>query len=86
MTPRQRSRPGRQESTWRSRTVADYPTLKIFYPPLHSANKGVGGNASTESAIRQAVSDARDEAKRVSMYRKVDQMAYNDAPMIYLFF
>ena len=71
---------------------ADYPDAEDFlYPLLHSANKGVGGNVSFYSnpQFDKLVSDSRreqDEAKRVSMYRDADLMAYNDAPMIYLFF
>jgi peptide/nickel transport system substrate-binding protein/oligopeptide transport system substrate-binding protein len=71
---------------------ADYPDAEDFlYPLLHSANKGVGGNVSFYSNTKfdKLVSDARreqDEAKRVTMYRDADQMAYDDAPMIYLFF
>jgi len=71
---------------------ADYPDAEDFlYPLLHSANKGVGGNVSFYSNPKfdQLVSAARreqDEAKRVTMYRDADLMAFNDAPMIYLFF
>lgn len=71
---------------------ADYPDAEDFlYPLLHSANKGVGGNVSFYSNPKfdKLVSDARreqDEAKRVTMYRDADRMAYDDAPMIYLFF
>ena len=71
---------------------ADYPDAEDFlYPLLHSANKGVGGNVSFYSNPKfdKLVSDARrelDEAKRVSMYREADKMAFDDAPMIYLFF
>ena len=71
---------------------ADYPDAENFlYPLLHSANKGVGGNVSFYSNPKfdKLVSDARreqDEAKRTSMYRQADEMAYQDAPMIYLFF
>jgi peptide/nickel transport system substrate-binding protein/oligopeptide transport system substrate-binding protein len=71
---------------------ADYPDAENFlYPLLHSSNKGVGGNVSFYSNPKfdKLVSDARrepDEAKRVAMYRDADLMAYNDAPMIYLFF
>ncbi len=71
---------------------ADYPDAEDFlYPLLHSANKGVGGNVSFYSNPKfdKLVSDARreqNEAKRVSMYRDADLMAFNDAPMIYLFF
>ena len=71
---------------------ADYPDAEDFlYPLLHSANKGVGGNVSFYSNPRfdKLVSDARrelDESKRVSMYREADKMAFDDAPMIYLFF
>jgi len=71
---------------------ADYPDAENFlYPLLHTTNKGVGGNVSFYSnpQFDKLVSDARrepDEAKRVAMYRDADLMAYNDAPMIYLFF
>ena len=71
---------------------ADYPDAEDFlYPLLHSTNKGVGGNVSFYSnpQFDKLVSDARreqDEAKRVAMYRDADAMAFNDAPMIYLFF
>jgi peptide/nickel transport system substrate-binding protein/oligopeptide transport system substrate-binding protein len=71
---------------------ADYPDAENFlYPLLHSANKGVGGNVSFYSnpQFDKLVSDARreqDEAKRTAMYKQADEMAYQDAPMIYLFF
>ena len=71
---------------------ADYPDAENFlYPLLHSANKGVGGNTSFYSNPRfdELVSAARreqDEAKRTAMYKQADEMAFNDAPMIYLFF
>ena len=71
---------------------ADYPDAENFlYPLLHSANKGVGGNVSFYSNPKfdKLVSDARreqDEAKRTVMYKQADEMSYNDAPMIYLFF
>ncbi|MEO7367091.1 MAG: ABC transporter substrate-binding protein [Gemmatimonadaceae bacterium] len=71
---------------------ADYPDAENFlYPLLHSANKGVGGNVSFYSnpQFDKLVSDARreqDDAKRTAMYKQADEMAFNDAPMIYLFF
>jgi oligopeptide transport system substrate-binding protein len=71
---------------------ADYPDGENFlYPLLHSANKGVGGNVSFYSnpQFDKLVSAARreqDEAKRTAMYKQADEMAFNDAPMIYLFF
>jgi len=71
---------------------ADYPDAENFlYPLLHSANKGVGGNVSfySNAQFDKLVADARreqDEAKRTAMYRQADEMEYNDAPMIYLFF
>jgi oligopeptide transport system substrate-binding protein len=71
---------------------ADYPDAENFlYPLLHSSNKGVGGNVSFYSnpQFDKLVNDARreqDEARRVSLYQQADQLAFNDAPMIYLFF
>ena len=71
---------------------ADYPDAEDFlYPLLHSTNKGAGGNVSfyNNPKFDKLVTDARreqDEAKRVSMFRDADVMAFNDAPMIYLFF
>jgi oligopeptide transport system substrate-binding protein len=71
---------------------ADYPDGENFlYPLLHSANKGVGGNVSFYSNPKfdELVSAARreqDDAKRTAMYKQADEMAYQDAPMIYLFF
>jgi ABC-type transport system substrate-binding protein len=58
---------------------------------LHSANKGVGGNNSFYSNPRfdSLVTAARreqDEAKRTEMYRQADDIAFRDAPMIYLWF
>lgn len=71
---------------------ADYPDAENFlYPLLHSANKGVGGNVSFYSnpGYDRLVSEARreqDEAKRTALYSQADEIEYQDAPMIYLFF
>ena len=71
---------------------ADYPDAENFlYPLLHSANAGVGGNVSFYANPRfdALVSTARreqDEATRVSLYRQADELAFRDAPMIYLYF
>jgi peptide/nickel transport system substrate-binding protein/oligopeptide transport system substrate-binding protein len=71
---------------------ADYPDAENFlYPLLHSANKGIGGNNSFYSNPRfdSLVTAARreqDEAKRTEMYRQADEIAFRDAPMIYLWF
>ena len=71
---------------------ADYPDAENFlYPLLHSANKGVGGNVSFYSnpqfdSLVSAARREQDEAKRIEMYRQADDMAYKDAPMIYLWF
>lgn len=71
---------------------ADYPDAENFlYPLLHSSNKGVGGNVSFYSnpEFDRVVSAARreqDDAKRAAMYKQADQIAFNDAPMVYLFF
>jgi ABC-type transport system substrate-binding protein len=71
---------------------ADYPDAENFlYPLLHGANRGVGGNVSfyESPAFDRIVSAARteqDEARRASMYRQADSLAFTDAPMIFLFF
>jgi peptide/nickel transport system substrate-binding protein/oligopeptide transport system substrate-binding protein len=71
---------------------ADYPDAENFlYPLLHTANRGVGGNVSFYSnpQFDKLVSDARreqDEARRTALYKQADELEYQDAPMIYLFF
>ncbi|NUS99291.1 MAG: hypothetical protein HOQ11_17955 [Gemmatimonadaceae bacterium] len=71
---------------------ADYPDAENFlYPLLHSANKGVGGNVSfyESQAFDKLVDAARrepDDTKRVALYRQADQLAFQDAPMLFLFF
>ena len=71
---------------------ADYPDAENFlYPLLHSANKGVGGNVSyyANPQFDSIVTLARrepDEAKRVALYTQADQIAFRDAPMIFLWF
>ncbi|MEO6526384.1 MAG: ABC transporter substrate-binding protein [Gemmatimonadaceae bacterium] len=71
---------------------ADYPDAENFlYPLLHSANKGVGGNVSYyasppfDSLVTAARREA-DEGKRVALYTQADQIAFHDAPMIFLWF
>ncbi len=71
---------------------ADYPDAENFlYPLLHSVNKGVGGNISFYSnpefdRIVTAARREQDDAKRAALYTQADQIAFNDAPMIFLFF
>jgi peptide/nickel transport system substrate-binding protein len=71
---------------------ADYPDAENFlYPLLHSANKGVGGNVSFygNPEFDRLVSASRreqDAGRRAVMYRQADSIAYQDAPMIYLYF
>jgi ABC-type transport system substrate-binding protein len=71
---------------------ADYPDAENFlYPLLHSKNKGVGGNVSFYSnphfdALVDQAHREQDESKRNSLYTQADQIEFNDAPMIYLFF
>ena len=71
---------------------ADYPDAENFlYPLLHGANKGVGGNVSFygNAQFDRLVSDSRreqDAGRRGALYRQADSIAYQDAPMIYLYF
>jgi len=71
---------------------ADYPDAENFlYLLLHSANKGVGGNVSfyqsaQYDSIVTAARQEQDEAKRVALYKEADQIAFRDAPMIFLWF
>ena len=71
---------------------ADYPDAENFlYPLLHSANKGVGGNVSyyENAQFDSLVSLARregDEPKRIALYQQADEVAFRDAPMIFLYF
>jgi len=71
---------------------ADYPDGENFlYPLLHGANKGVGGNVSFygNAEFDRIVTAARreqDAGRRAAMYRQADSIAYQDAPMLYLYF
>jgi peptide/nickel transport system substrate-binding protein len=71
---------------------ADYPDAENFlYPLLHGTNKGVGGNVSfyANPAFDRLVSASRreqDAGRRATLYRQADSVAYQDAPMIYLYF
>jgi len=71
---------------------ADYPDAENFlYPLLHSKNKGVGGNVSFYSnphfdALVDQAHREQDESKRNLLYTQADQLEFEDAPMIYLFF
>ena len=71
---------------------ADYPDAENFlYPLLHSKNKGAGGNVSYYSnprfdALVDQAHREQDESRRNLLYTQADQLQYNDAPMIYLFF
>jgi len=71
---------------------ADYPDAENFlFPLLHSKNKGPGGNVSFyanpkfDALVDQAHRE-QDEAKRNLLYTQADQLQFDDAPMIYLFF
>jgi peptide/nickel transport system substrate-binding protein/oligopeptide transport system substrate-binding protein len=71
---------------------ADYPDAENFlYPLLHSANKGVGGNVSffANADFDRLVSLARaepEEGKRNTLYRQADAIAFEQAPMVFLYF
>jgi peptide/nickel transport system substrate-binding protein/oligopeptide transport system substrate-binding protein len=71
---------------------ADYPDGENFlYPLLHSTNVGAGGNVSFYSnpAYDRLVTRARVEQRdsvRIALYRQADSLAFQDAPMLYLFF
>ncbi len=71
---------------------ADYPDAENFlFPLLHTANRGVGGNVSFYSnpqfdRLVDASHREQDEAKRSELYKQADVLAFNDAPMVYLFF
>jgi peptide/nickel transport system substrate-binding protein/oligopeptide transport system substrate-binding protein len=71
---------------------ADYPDAEDFlYPLLHTANRGVGGNVSfysnpTFDSIVTASRRELNEAKRNAMYQQADSIAFEDAPMLYLYF
>lgn len=71
---------------------ADYPDAENFlYPLLHSANKGVGGNVSyfqnpQFDSLVTASRREQDEVKRVALYRQADELAFREAPMVFLYF
>jgi peptide/nickel transport system substrate-binding protein/oligopeptide transport system substrate-binding protein len=71
---------------------ADYPDAEDFlYPLLHSANKGAGGNVSfyTNPVFDSVVTASRhelNEARRTQLYRQADSIAFEAAPMFFLYF
>jgi len=71
---------------------ADYPDAEDFlYPLLSSVNRGAGGNISfysnpTFDSVVTASRRELNEAKRNVMYRQADSIAFNDAPMLFLYF
>src|SRR5690606_5911230 len=71
---------------------ADYPDAENFlYPLLHSENSGVGGNLSfTKNAefdrIVSATRREQSDSVRNELYREADAIAFEEAPMIFLFF
>ena len=71
---------------------ADYPDADAFlFPLLHSSNHGPGGNVSfyTNKQVDDLIVRARrtqDDAARAALYRQADALAFQDAPMVYLFF
>jgi peptide/nickel transport system substrate-binding protein/oligopeptide transport system substrate-binding protein len=71
---------------------ADYPDAENFlYPLLHSTNAGVGGNVSFFSNAKfdsVVVASRRelDEGKRNQLYRQADSIAFQEAPMVFLYF
>jgi peptide/nickel transport system substrate-binding protein/oligopeptide transport system substrate-binding protein len=88
---REASRNGQTDlfvKTW----YADYPDAENFlYPLLHSANKGVGGNVSFYQNARfdSLVTLSRrtlDDQARENLYRQADAIAFEDAPIGFLFF
>ncbi len=71
---------------------ADYPDAENFlFPLLHSANTGAGGNISffdnpTFDSLVTASRVELDETRRRQLYRQADSLAFEQAPMIFLFF
>jgi oligopeptide transport system substrate-binding protein len=71
---------------------ADYPDAENFlFPLLHSANKGAGGNVSffANADFDRLISQARaepEESKRNALYRRADAIAFEQAPMVFMYF
>src|SRR5687768_3158032 len=88
---REAARKGETDMTLKT-WYADYPDADSFlYPLLYSSNKGPGGNVSfyANREFDRLVLSARreqDDAKRATLYRSADSLAYADAPMVPLFF
>lgn len=71
---------------------ADYPDAEDFlYPLLHSASRGAGGNVSFYSnpvfdSIVTASRHEANETARNALYREADSIAFEAAPMVFLYF
>jgi ABC-type transport system substrate-binding protein len=88
---REAARKGETDMTLKT-WYADYPDADSFlYPLLYSGSKGPGGNVSfyANPAFDRIMLSARreqEDAKRATLYRSADSLAYADAPMVPLFF
>jgi oligopeptide transport system substrate-binding protein len=71
---------------------ADYPDAENFlYPLLSGVNAGPGGNVSfyANPGFDRLIATARGErndATRATQYRQADEIAFRDAPMLFMYF
>ncbi|HSG28784.1 MAG TPA: ABC transporter substrate-binding protein [Candidatus Krumholzibacterium sp.] len=71
---------------------ADYPDRENFLMPLfHTSNRGGGGNRSaysnaTVDSLLEAASAEQDAGVRASIYGRVEETVYDEAPWIFLWF
>ena len=88
---REAARKGETDMTLKT-WYADYPDADSFlYPLLYSGSKGPGGNVSFYASpefdkLVLAARREQDVAKRATLSRSADSLAYAEAPMVPLFF
>ncbi|MDD4857516.1 MAG: ABC transporter substrate-binding protein, partial [Candidatus Krumholzibacteria bacterium] len=72
--------------------LADYPDAENFLVPLfHSSNIGGGGNRTgyrnaRVDSLLDAASTCMDGAKRWELFRSAEEIIYDDAPWLFLWF
>ena len=81
------------KSSWfRGSWIADYPDAENYLSLFYSPNRCPAGSNYTRfrsasyDRLYQQAKQVTDEQQRISLYRKMDQLIINEAPVIVLYY